>query len=575
MKTLRILLVAALTLAPVAPALALDRLLPAPRIKDNGDVALSDDLMIGRFQSDRYIATPDARQIRGQNLTGDVSGMSIPAPSPSGLPATLNDINSARYSLAQEGGWGKTQADNDRIFQIALDYSANPSATNVTIDVPMGTWRLTVPHTISTTKPFKLRCAGRGQTRIIVDTGSDSLLTITQQTVGAQVSIDGCEFQAASPGVGTPLVIKYAGSAQGPSPYYQYSTVTLHDLSFAGLGNGTDVGMNYFLNGVDIANAWQPVLSSIQFTGAVQNRRGAQNAIILRYSFAAQIRDIFAIYAVRGVYDPGGATNGQNSEGTTIQGGELVDVDYGVEMVGTDTDPGLFIGPLHINAGKSCVKTVFKSQIDISRVLCYKLINDANDFVAIDVVSAAYGYISNIQVGDSRTSNAGGAFTGIKLTGSYGVTISNAQPQGWQNTSGSFVHLAGTTNGTRLFGVDATFVPGLNPVSFDRHAGKDNKFFSLQPALVQGLAVNSATPSVGNDRSGQWTAANSTATSITNFLDGATGQKITIFFQDAVTTLVHGPPLRLRGATNTTVPAGAAITFQSFGTYWVETARSF
>ena len=48
MKTLRIILAGLLTLASVAPSAAFDRVLPSPRIKDNGDVRLSDDVLIGK-----------------------------------------------------------------------------------------------------------------------------------------------------------------------------------------------------------------------------------------------------------------------------------------------------------------------------------------------------------------------------------------------------------------------------------------------------------------------------------------------------------------------------------------------
>lgn len=59
MKMPRLLLAACLILGPVAFAAAFDRVLPAPRITDNGDVRLSDDLRIGRFQGGKFISQPD------------------------------------------------------------------------------------------------------------------------------------------------------------------------------------------------------------------------------------------------------------------------------------------------------------------------------------------------------------------------------------------------------------------------------------------------------------------------------------------------------------------------------------
>ena len=59
MKTRRLLLAAVMAFA-TGPASAFDRVLPTPRIKDNGDVRLSDDLKIGRYQGGKFTSTPDA-----------------------------------------------------------------------------------------------------------------------------------------------------------------------------------------------------------------------------------------------------------------------------------------------------------------------------------------------------------------------------------------------------------------------------------------------------------------------------------------------------------------------------------
>lgn len=530
------------------------------------------------------VAIPQARPpaqktgpitIYGEGSSGPAGGFSVPGPMPDALPPTLSQLQKSTLSLAQDAKWGASDADNDRVFLSALTYSAIPGLGPATIDIPMGTWKLSVPRTLSTSKPFKIHGSGRGQTQIIVATGDTPLLTLTQNKVGAQVSIVGVEFQAAGQAVATPLVIKFAGTPAGPSPYYQYSSLYLHDLSFVGQGNLDSTGVNYFLNGFDVTNAWQPIIDGIHFTGAVQNRRAAQNGGILRYSFAAQVYNFFTHYAVRGWYLPGGATNGQNDEGFAWHSGEVVDVDYGIEAVGIDSDPGFIIGPVHINAGKGCVKTVFKSQFDISRVLCYKLTGDGNDFNGFDIAKAAYGDLSNIQIADSRGTNNGGALTGIKITDSFGVAINGVQAQSWQNNTGSLLYLEGTTDGTRVANLDASLVTGLNPVGFGANVGFTNRFKNVYPGVLQGLAVNNPTPVIGNDRSGMWTTTNSAPTSITSFPYAYAGQEFTIFMQDAQTTYVHSGSLRLKGGVNATPPAGSTISFKMMGGTLVETGRSF
>lgn len=517
-------------------------------------------------------AQPIGAALAGKlGTSGDASTITLPAPSASGYAAPIRQTIAARYILAQEGGWGASQADNDRVFQNALNYSSNTGNGSVSIELPMGTWPLTTARSISTPKPFSFCGPHRGTSRIVANTGGSPLLSVTQQTIGAQIAVQGIEFVAPAAGVATPLVLSIAGSAQGPSPYYQYSTFLLRDLSFV----GSDQNLNYFLNGFDLSNGWNTIIDGVHFTGSVTNRRSAQNGGIFRYCIASQVHNFFTQYAVRALYMPGGATNGQNDEGFAWHSGEAVDVDIGVEAIGTDADPGFFIGPVHINAGKACVRTVYKSQIDVSRSLLYKLVGDSNDFTALDVSKAAYGYINSIQVADSRSSNNGGQFYGLKLTDCVGMTVQGIQAQNWTNAAGSLVYLAGTTDRCALYGVDASQVSGLNPVGLDSTTGNTNRFYGTMPGIVRSLTPNSSTPSVGNDFSGVWVTANTASVNITSFPNGMTGQRFSLFINDAYTTLVHGTPLRLKGGVNVSPPQGATITFCNFGNYFAETSRSF
>lgn len=99
MKTLRILLAAALVNV-AGSASALDRVLPAPRIKDNGDVRLSDDLKIGNYQGGKFILQPDTLQLLGSGSTGDVTNMSVRTPkAPGGQSLAVFLSSSARSVL--------------------------------------------------------------------------------------------------------------------------------------------------------------------------------------------------------------------------------------------------------------------------------------------------------------------------------------------------------------------------------------------------------------------------------------------------------------------------------------------
>ncbi|MCJ2112976.1 hypothetical protein MKK64_17485 [Methylobacterium sp. E-025] len=111
MKQPSILIAAVLTLSSVAPALSLDRVLSAPRIRDNGDIRLSDDLRIGRKVGSTYVATPDALQIQGPGSTGDVSGTSVTAqPGDAAQTKTLGgwlaDVGSIRRPAQAGSSYG-------------------------------------------------------------------------------------------------------------------------------------------------------------------------------------------------------------------------------------------------------------------------------------------------------------------------------------------------------------------------------------------------------------------------------------------------------------------------------------
>lgn len=125
MKTLHFLLVAA-TLVSAAPASALDRVLPAPRIKDNGDVRLSDDLKIGRYQGGKFISQPDAVQIQGSGSTGDVSETSVKAAGTSVLRALSNRFLDRGVNVLDYGPSVGTGGDDSAAINAAINAAGAP-----------------------------------------------------------------------------------------------------------------------------------------------------------------------------------------------------------------------------------------------------------------------------------------------------------------------------------------------------------------------------------------------------------------------------------------------------------------
>ena len=91
-------------------------------------------------------------------------------------------------------------------------------------------------------------------------------------------------------------------------------------------------------------------------------------------------------------------------------------------------------------------------------------------------------------------------------------------------------------------------------------------------ALQNGVGTftdGDTTPSVEGVRF--WLTANTGATSVTTFDDGIPGQHITVLFNDADTTLVHGATLQLASDANFAAASGDTRAFAtSDGTTWRE-----
>jgi hypothetical protein len=127
-------------------------------------------------------------------------------------------------------------------------------------------------------------------------------------------------------------------------------------------------------------------------------------------------------------------------------------------------------------------------------------------------------------------------------------------PAKWGLVSGSYLNTGGYLDNTPLFGASTGTI--TTPTS--------------RSVIIGELTVNSATPSIVGFN--VWTTANTSATTITNFTGGVTGQTITLLFTDANTTLTDGTNLKLAGAFSST--ADDTMTLFYNGTAWYEMSRS-
>ena len=167
----------------------------------------------------------------------------------------------------------------------------------------------------------------------------------------------------------------------------------------------------------------------------------------------------------------------------------------------------------------------------------------------------------------------------------YGIVLSSPTPGG---TSKNVIHdnIFEKFYGTGLTciivgdGVEKSLIhhnssdsTPTNMIALGATAAKDNIFYANLPTTEQLLAVNSATPSVGNDLNGQWFFANTVSTNVTNFLDFYNTQTIVITTANSNTTLVASATLVLKGNVNFTMTTYDVITLRRDATLWRETSR--
>jgi len=178
----------------------------------------------------------------------------------------------------------------------------------------------------------------------------------------------------------------------------------------------------------------------------------------------------------------------------------------------------------------------------------------------------------NIIVNDNTT--VGSTFSAIRVT-TAGTTchalVTNNQIYG-NNVAETALVLTTSGSGSLTAHVannQATRCATAVATGANTFASYGENQWGLQPPAFTSLA---ATPSI--NRSNMFRTANAGATSITNFTQGVEGQHLTIFIQDANTTIVHNASLIiLNGGVNFVGTSGSSISFRRINGIWIETSR--
>jgi len=169
-----------------------------------------------------------------------------------------------------------------------------------------------------------------------------------------------------------------------------------------------------------------------------------------------------------------------------------------------------------------------------------------------------------------RVENTVAPLTDSVKTRIVGNTFENATNAIWIEGGASDCDILGNT-------FDDISIPILldNPRIYGQQiAIQGNKSAAWERKLLE---VNSATPSVSGAQEGLCYFANSTSTTITNFIDGFAGQTIDIESTNGNTIIQHNADIRLQGGVNFSMTTGNRLYLRkedsSSGSSWYETGR--
>jgi hypothetical protein len=480
------------------------------------------------------------------------------------VQSKLRDFMSAR----DFGAIGDGAADDTLALQTAVNAAISLGKA---LFIPSGSYRLTNKISgISGTTAFCLNGEGRGVTKLIwtasATNGGGIEITYTDAMFPPEVKDLSLYTQAV--GLGTALKITGPEAASvtqlGPvveSLQVQGEQPVTHCWDF-----GIHFVTCWYLKGTSL---------NIKGKGEAGSNYTMTAGIRLTSCQVSYLSDFNVIHADFGVQETasGGPTKG---EGLTMKNFEMVGVGTGIDLRADAVAPGTNIGPGHINSHFFGLNLANQYQTKIHDLLLYKVnIGGPTDWVGIQMADCQTNHVhNNLFHGWDYAINS---TIGIILSGTTTSDFNQIHHNTFYNFFGAtkIGVLLGSGAGNNVLDhnvcTDGTV---LEPVRVESDAEKNNYFFRNFPCAIQTFAANAATPSVGNDLSGHWNTANSSPTTVTNFLNGYTGQVITVLVNDSQTLFQHNANLILRNGANYSAPNGAIITFRRDATLWREMSRS-
>ncbi|TDK39133.1 hypothetical protein E2F50_03110 [Rhizobium deserti] len=398
----------------------------------------------------------------------------------------------------------------------------------------------------------------------LVWSNSDGGLKITFADITKPPTIRAIDFITTSIGGGTAL------SVVGPQADFGFQNgPALEDIDV----RGSDPSRHYWQNGISLKNVWYPYVRRVDLKGRTNVAVAAtmSNGLHLHNCQAPQVRDCYFLHMERGI-----KATGTKVEGFNLTGGEIVGVNYGVDLDASLFNACISIHDLHINAYSCCVRLRNIGQMALHDLHLYKTPIGSTYWQAIEAINCHALRIHNILL--STTMLGSGGADGVVLNGCTYCLVHDITAEAWRGGGTMVVISGGPSEKNQVRNIaPGRLSPELKSVRVSNDVLGNNRFDDVAVASRQRFRDKDATPSVRNDLNGHWQFANALPVSVTCFTDGLDGQQITVLFASSKTTLTHNSKQILRNGSDVRPPDGAIMTFryQSDGDLWREEQRNF
>jgi len=315
----------------------------------------------------------------------------------------------------------------------------------------------------------------------------------------------------------------------------------------------------YWANGIILQNAWNGKINNVII-------RGKNNSVDMDQAIALYERsNDFTITNTQIYFAKVGVTTAASTEGTVWTNSKAIYVNYGGVFDADVSAPGLIVRDTHVASLIGGIITTNKPQSCISGCLIYKRAESTVSWVGIQYSAGSDDTVTtdNCFVVEGGSS---GAAIGIALIAGSRHLVSTNVGQNLDTLveaqASSFDYTI--TNNRRVNGTTTILASGTGTNVISNNMPIDG---------VTTFTANTATPSVLNSPSNFFNTANSSATTITNFADGYTGQTISVCANDANTTVQNNADISLQGAVNFVMTSGAILTLRRDPGLWREVAR--